>query len=242
MNITQLMRGLLGEPNPESSRALELKVGQIVRGVVLQTGDNQEALVQIAGVRVRAKLEVPMQPGQSTLLQVQPESAKGLVVLKPTSLEAVLPQETLKELAKSLGLPDKRWALDLLVGLRREGIPLDRALGRELGRAMAGMPKGAEPSEWMQAAATAYKRGLPMTEATISALRQVQFGKPLHELLATLQSQAAAFHTEAEAGPPGAPPSQARALAGALLRLLGDQEALLRLPEAARQAAGASAS
>ncbi len=65
MNIGQLMRGLLGDVQAGDSRALELKVGQIVRGVIMQTMDNNEAIVQINGTQVQAKLETALRSGQS---------------------------------------------------------------------------------------------------------------------------------------------------------------------------------
>ena len=64
---------------------LELKVGQIVKGVVLQLLSDQEALVNIGGTQVRAKLETPLKQGDVTMLQVQPESNGGQILLEAAS-------------------------------------------------------------------------------------------------------------------------------------------------------------
>ncbi|MDQ6419276.1 flagellar hook-length control protein FliK [Paenibacillus sp. LHD-117] len=190
MNIGQMMRGLLGDATSGESRAMELKVGQIVRGVVLQALDNNEAIVNINGVHVRAKLEMALQPGQSAMLQVQPESDGSLVLLKAVDLSASgLLDDTFRDYAKLLGLPDQKWALAIIKSLRQDGFAINRTTAAVFQQAATVMPKGADAEQWMTAAATAFKRGLPVTQETIASMRQVMFGKPAHELLDTLRAQ-----------------------------------------------------
>ena len=250
MNISQLMRGLLGEVQQDSAKALELKIGQIVRGVILQVLEEQDALVQINGLTVRAKLETAMQPGQTTMLQVQPESGRGLVVLKPVDLPgAALPEETVKDLARMLGLPDKKWAHELVRDLKRDGFPLTREAGAALRQAAAAaMPAGAADEQWMQAAATAFKRGLPMTGGTVGALRQALFGKPAGELLQALGAQLAELAGGAADGQAQAQQGQAGGVgraavpeaAARVLALLAEGEALIRGAAGGGTAAGGS--
>ncbi|EXX84550.1 hypothetical protein BG53_11080, partial [Paenibacillus darwinianus] len=235
MNISQLMRGLLGEVQQDGAKALELKIGQIVRGVIVQMLEEQDALVQINGYTVRAKLETVMQPGQTTMLQVQPESAGAQVVLKPVDLPgAALPEETARDLARMLGLPDKKWAHELVRDLKRDGFPLTREAGAALQQAASAMPAGAADEQWMQAAATAFKRGLPMTGATVDALRQTLFGKPAGELLQTLGAQLAELAGGADGelakqGQAGSAGRQAMPEAAARVQaLLAEGEALIR--------------
>ncbi|MUT66334.1 hypothetical protein [Paenibacillus sp. NEAU-GSW1] len=192
MNISQMMRGLLGETTPGETRAMELKAGQVVRGVVVQVMENNEAVVQINGVQVKAQLEAPLQQGQAAMLQVQPQSDSSLIVLKPVDPSvAGSPESELKDLAKLLGLPEQKWAIELVKELRREGYTINREAARLFMEAAAAMPKGADAEQWMQAAAAAFKRGLPMTAGTVSGLLQVKFGRPAHELLELLQQQLA---------------------------------------------------
>ncbi|MHA6484418.1 hypothetical protein ACX1C1_21205 [Paenibacillus sp. strain BS8-2] len=190
VNIGQLMRGLLGDVTSGETRTMELKVGQVVRGVVLQTLENNEAIVNINGVQVRAKLEMALEPGQSAMLQVQPESNGSLVLLKSVDLNTSgLLDDTFREIAKQLGLPDQKWALSLIRDLRQEGFAFNRTTTIAFQQAAMAMPKGADTEQWMTAAATAFKRGMPMTVTTIASLQQVMFGKPAHELLDQLQRQ-----------------------------------------------------
>ncbi|WP_138751606.1 hypothetical protein [Paenibacillus sinopodophylli] len=197
MNISQMMRSFLGEASSADTRAVELKVGQVVRGVVLQVSDNNEALVQINGVQVRAKLEAPLQPGQTAMLQVQPQSSGALVMLKPVEPGQVgLPEDTFKEWAKQLALPEQKWAAQIVKELRKDGVILNRDVAQAFQQAAAAMPSGGDAEQWMQASAATFKRGLPMTGATVGAMQQVMFGRSTHDLLDTLQQQLTAFASE----------------------------------------------
>ena len=227
MNISQMMRSLLGELQGGDNRTLELKPGQVVRGVVVSLLEGDEAMVQINGNQVRAKLELPLQPGQATMLQVQPEASGGMVVLRPVDPgSAAMPEAALRDLVRGLGLPDKPWAQQLMLDMKREGFPLNRELSAAFTQAAAGMPKGENSEQWMQAAALAFKRGLPVTAATVSALQQAMFGRPAHELLEGVQSQLRAFLGNGESA---APATGAQQAAGRVLALLQEGTALLRM-------------
>lgn len=190
MNINQLMRSLLGETTAAEPRALELKIGQVVRGMVVKMTDSNEAIVQINGLQVRARLDYPLQAGQSALLQVMPESNEGLIMLKPLQNgTGALAGDSAAEWLKQLKLPDQPWAHALLDRLKTSGTRLTPELSRHFSQAMVQMPAEADPEQWLQSAATAYERGLPATADTIQGLRQVQFGTSVDRLLLTLRQQ-----------------------------------------------------
>ncbi|WP_133304960.1 flagellar hook-length control protein FliK [Paenibacillus pinisoli] len=244
MNISQMMRGLLGDAVSGETRAMELKVGQVVRGVVVQTFENNEAMIQINGVQVRAKLEMPMSAGQSAMLQVQPESNGSLVMLKAVDLSASgLLDDTFRDYAKMLGLPDQRWSLDIVKDLRREGFPFNRTTSLAFQSALAAMPRGADMEQWMTAAAAAFKRGLPMTATTIASMGQVMFGRASHELLDSLQQQLGAFMKGLGSAEAGSPAGAAQQAGARVLTLLMQGDALLRggLAESSNGTPGGSA-
>lgn len=195
MNISQMMRSFLGEASASDTRSVELKAGQIVRGVVLQVMENNEAFVQINGIQVRAKLESRMHTGQSAMLQVQPNKNGGALVtlrlIEPGDVG--LPEDTFKEWARQLALPEQKWAVDIVKDLRKEGVILNREVAKAFQQAAALMPSGPVAEQWMRASAAVFKRGLPMTPAAIGALHQVMFGRGTHELLDTLQKQLASM-------------------------------------------------
>lgn len=245
MNIGQMVRGLLGEASGSGdTRKLELKPGQVVRGVVLQVFDNNEATVQINGVQVRAVLELPLEPGKFAMLQVQPQSAGGLVVLKQVENQAGL-DDALKDWLKQSGLPDLEWASNILKDLRKDGVPMNRDTFAALRAASGAMPPEADAEQWMQAAAAGLKRGLPMSAGTVNALQQVMFGRPAHELLDSLQQQLAVIAGEASgddagaaaprAGAAGSAPQTLPQLAARLTALLAEGAALQSAAATAEQ-------
>lgn len=188
-----MMRGLLGEVKSGDARKVELKAGQVVRGVVMKVeSDSKDAIVQINGVQVRAKLETPLAPGQTAMLRVQPESTPESIVLKPVETAAdQATEETIRQLVKAAGMPESKWAMDLVRDLKRDGIPLTRDVIEALKKAVESVPKGVDPEEWLRAAAVALRRGMPVTEQSVAGMRQLMYGKPIHQLLADLESQLA---------------------------------------------------
>ncbi|MFC7153705.1 hypothetical protein ACFQMJ_34705, partial [Cohnella cellulosilytica] len=185
MNIGPMLRAMLGDAAPADSRSLELRIGQIVRGVLMEMLDNQEALVNINGVQVRAKLDAEMPLGRGTLLQVQPGGAGGLVALKPLAdATDALPEEGMKDVLKTFGLTDQKWAMELVRGLKRDGYPIGKDTAAFFNAAAALKPPGVDAESWTSAADVAFRRGLKPTETTLASLRQALFGPPVHEELA----------------------------------------------------------
>ncbi|WP_239617069.1 hypothetical protein [Cohnella mopanensis] len=228
MNIGPMLRAIMGDAQPTDGRALELKIGQIVRGVLLELMENQEALVNINGVQVRAKLDAEMAVGKSTLLQVQPGGAGGLVTLKPlTDASEGMPEEGLKDILKTFGLPEQKWAMELLRGLKRDGYPIGKETASFFHTAAAMKPAGVDAATWSSASDVAFRRGLAPTETTLSSLRQALFGQPIHDELASLRTA-----VESWLGGAKAPPADAAALGQRLQSLLSQGAALIAEGEA----------
>jgi hypothetical protein len=185
MYIGAMLRSWMKDAAQTDSRALELKVGHIVRGVLMQMLDDGEALMNIGGVPVRARLETELQPGKGTLLQVMPGSSGSTVLLKALGDAAGhVPDESLKEALKSFGLPDQKWSFDLLRGLRSDGYPINKETASYFQNASMLRPAGAYSASWMMAAGVAFRRGLEPSAETINALRQALFGQPFMNELA----------------------------------------------------------
>ncbi|MBB6675436.1 hypothetical protein H7C19_32735, partial [Cohnella nanjingensis] len=233
VNVASLVRAMLKDSQPGDARTLELRIGQIVRGVLVEMLDNHEALMNINGTPVRAKLDAELPVGQSTLLQVQPDAKGGLVALKPLADPgAAMPDEGLREGIKAFGLSDQKWSFELLRGLKRDGYPIGRDTAQWFAQAAASMPAGADAESWMNAAGVAFRRGLQPSETTIASLRQALYGPPVHEQL----KQMAALIGEAAKGMD--PSSEAAVAAGRVGRLLADGMALLARGGEALLAAG----
>ncbi|MGM1019979.1 MAG: DNA ligase [Bacillota bacterium] len=192
MNIGSVFRGLLGDAKAGETKKLDMQPGQVVRGVVLKVSeDGGEAVLQIQGSQVRAKLETPLQPGQSTLLQVQPASPSGMTVLKPLNDVANTGQQTvaLADVLDSVGLPDTAQNRELIQAMQKNGVPLTSENAASLRDALAKQPGKVQMETFVQAAAVAFQRGLPLTAESINGLRQAMFGPPLNDLLSSLEQE-----------------------------------------------------
>ncbi|PQP80592.1 DNA ligase [Paenibacillus sp. PCH8] len=191
MNISSMIKGLLGDSKPGNAKPLELKEGQVVRGSVVSVSDDGgDAVLQIQGVQVRAKLETPLRPGETTLLQVQAPGENGTTVMKPMAgTLAELPQASLNNLLQEVGLPDTKGNRELLLAMQRSGLPLTKDNVALVQNMMTAKPAQVPVEEWVQATGIAFQRGLPVTAETVKGLHQTVFGPPLHQLLSGLADQ-----------------------------------------------------
>jgi hypothetical protein len=223
MQIGAMFRALLGDAAPADSRTLELRIGQIVRGVLMQMLDGGEALININGMPIRARLEADLPVGRGTLLQVQPGSNGSVIVLKPLAdMTDAVPDETMKDVLKSFGLPDQKWSYELIRGLKRDGYPIGNDTASFFRAAVAMKPATVDVATWMSAADVAFRRGLPASEETIGVLRQTLAGPPLGESLASF---AASFKQWANGEDSGI--ARSSAWVGRMLTLLAQGEQLL---------------
>ncbi|MEX2415290.1 MAG: hypothetical protein WD424_04030 [Paenibacillaceae bacterium] len=195
MNISQLLRGVVGSAQPVDAKALEFKIGQVVKGIVLQLLAEQDAMVNIGGVPIRARLETPLQIGQMTLLQVQPESSSEQIVLKPLGSSNIQILETsLPDLVKSFGLKDTDANRTLLQQLHTAAIPLNAKTIKAFQPTGNMAPITSVPlDQWTEAAIVAYKKGLPLKSEVVLPLQQVMFGKPLPQSLEQLKESLQRF-------------------------------------------------
>ncbi|MZQ81609.1 hypothetical protein GQF01_05620 [Paenibacillus sp. 5J-6] len=192
MNISGLIRSLVGDLTASDSKVLELKVGQVVKGVVLQLLSDQEAFLNIGGVQVRAKLETPLKQGDVTYLQVQPESSGGQIMLKPLTASGVqITEDSLGDLLKAFSVKDTAGNRQMVQHMQQEGVPVTKESVKAFETLMSSVPEGVNKEEWAQAAVLAYKKGLPLTQETVGALRQVTSGPTVGKVLEQLEQQAA---------------------------------------------------
>jgi len=192
VNIGSLIRGLLGDSKAGDIKQLDVKTGQVVRGVVLSVSDDgQEAEIQIQGVKVHAKLETPLQQGQATMMQVQPPDESGMMVLKPLSESPYtsLTAKSMGEVLTAVGLTDTKANREMIQTLQASGVPLTKENATLFKAILMEKPAGVPPEQWLQSAAIAFQRGLPMTGESIRGLQQAVFGPPLHQLLSGLSEQ-----------------------------------------------------
>ncbi len=204
MNVSQLMRQFMREMQGADPKALELKVGQVVKGMVVQLLSDQEALMNIGGHLLKAKLETPLQQGQTTMLQVQPNSTPEQLLLKPMQASAVpIAEESMPDLLKQLGFKDTPQHRQLVQLAHQAQVPLTKVEMKPLQPIVQLQPEGAESSTWMKAGLAAHSKGLPLTADSIKAMQQIMFGQPIHHNLKQVGEQAAQLLQQITASPNG---------------------------------------
>ena len=190
MNISGLIKNFLGDAQVSEPKTLELKTGEVVKGMVMQKLSDQEAILNIGGVQVRAKLETPLKQGEVTLLQVQPESASGQVVLKPLDSSAIqITDGSLGEILKNVGLPDTVGNRQLIQALHQAGVSLNKETVQAFAQLQGHMPAGMSQEDWLPSAIIAHQKGIPLTPDTVQAVRQAVAGPAFHETLQKLDTQ-----------------------------------------------------
>ncbi|MCR8630834.1 hypothetical protein [Paenibacillus radicis (ex Xue et al. 2023)] len=190
MNISGLIRSLIGDTQAAEPRKLELKVGEVVKGLVLQLLADQDALINIGGVQVRAKLETPLKQGEVTLLQVQPETTQsGQIVLKPLDASGVQIADTsLAEVLKNVSMQDNAPNRQIIQTLHQSGIPITKDNVQAFTQLQAQVTSQ-QMEDLLPSAAVAFQKGLPLTLDTVSAVRQTIAGPAFHETIQQLDSQ-----------------------------------------------------
>jgi hypothetical protein len=184
MNVGQLLRSLLNDAQPGEPKTLELKVGQIVKGLVLQLLSEQDALVNIGGVQVKAHLETPLKQGDVTMLQVQPESNNGQITLKPLANSTIeIVAESLADVLSSMGLKDTSTNRQIIQTMHQANIPLTKENSQTFAKVLGEIPPNIDQEQWQQSALLALKNNLPLSKESVSALQQVVYGEPINQQL-----------------------------------------------------------
>jgi len=191
LNISGLIRSIIGDTQAAEPKTLELKAGEVVKGLVLQLLADQDALINIGGVHVRARLETPLKQGQVTLLQVQPETTpSGQIILKPLNGSGVqIAEESLADVLKNVGLQDSASNRQLVQTLHQSGISLSKEHVQMFAKLQTQLPTSLLQEDWIQPAAVVFQKGIPLTPDTVAAVRQAVSGPGFHETLQELDGQ-----------------------------------------------------
>lgn len=189
MIVSQLMQSLLGNIRSSDNKILEFKVGDVVRGTVVKMLSQERAMLNINGSVIHAQLETPLKPGQVTMLQVQPESNQGLIVMRPLgSSQVQITADSLRALLQSFGMKNQPLERQLLQLMHQHGIVVNRQNVTTLAPLLTEMNEGMSSEQWIRAGILAMQRSLPLNVQTVHALHQVMFGASVAQLITDLQS------------------------------------------------------
>ncbi|WP_438432420.1 hypothetical protein [Gorillibacterium sp. sgz500922] len=225
MNIGHTLRTLMGELRTGEARTLELRLGQVVRGVVTRIGEDRQATVTINGVSVQALMEAGLKVGDAAWLQVLPPGADGAIRLKlaQAGTELPLPAEAapLPELADQLGglgLAATKGNRQAAALLAEANLPLSAEDVRAVADALRAAPAGTPKEAWTATVRLALAKGLPLSAGVLEALHAVTQGEGPDGAFAALAERVqTALQAET-----GAALGQGGALLRELSRLLGE--------------------
>jgi hypothetical protein len=190
LNISGIIRNVLNDLQASEPKTLELKVGEVVKGMVFKLLSDTDAIINIGGVQVTAKLETPLKQGEVTLLQVQPQNSSGQVVLKPLGASVVqIAEGSLAEVLKNVGLPDSPINRQIIQTMHQSGVALSKENVQAFAQLQSQIPASVAQEEWIPSAVVAFQKGIPLTSETVTAVRQAITGPAFHETLKQLDAQ-----------------------------------------------------
>ncbi|EGQ27326.1 hypothetical protein HMPREF9372_0660 [Sporosarcina newyorkensis 2681] len=169
------------------SQPLTLREGQMIHGRVQQLFPGQMAQVQVGSQQLYAKLEVPMQAGDTYYFKVngtEPEVQLQVIAGPMRGSEGQTGQ--LAQLTESLNLPKTAEMKELLAAVIKQKFPMTRENLLDAANLLKNVPDGMKG----QALATLGKMAnmrLPFTPAVFQSLMQAQTGT-ITQSLTSLQS------------------------------------------------------
>lgn len=179
------------------SQPLTLREGQMIHGKVQQLFPGQMAQVQVGSQQLYAKLEVPMQAGDTYYFKVngtEPEVQLQVIAGPMRGSEGQTGQ--LAQLTESLNLPKTAEMKELLAAVIKQKFPMTKENLLDAANLLKNVPDGMKE----QALATLGKMAnmrLPFTPAVFQSLMQAQTGT-ITQSLTSLQS---ALQTEQNLAP-----------------------------------------
>ena len=191
MNLSSLSvssgRVTSGEP-----QALALKEGQMIHGKITQLFPGQMAQVQVGNHQLHAKLEVPMQAGDTYYFKVNgTEPEVQLQVVSGPMRDGAGQSAQLNQLMESLNLPKTQEMKDILATIIKQKIPMTKENMLEAVNLLKSVPDGMKAAALATLGKIAEAR-LPFTPAIFQSLLQAQTGtiaQQLTSLQAAIQSE-----------------------------------------------------
>lgn len=189
MNYPSLSSVQLQQTNGTmNDHPLALKQGQVIHGTIKQLYLDQMAEVQIGGQRVMAKLEVPLQAGNSHYFQVsgvEPD-LQLKVVSGPMSPSASLAQQV-HQLLDSLQLPQTTEMKQLASYFLKNNLLITRDQMQQAEQIIKTLPETVTSKEALNVLQKLVELKLPIQQDTFQAILQGSMKQGFTEALGNLQ-------------------------------------------------------
>ncbi len=219
LQTAQLLSAMFNRSAPAAAKQVELVPGQVYKGTVLKLYPDNQALVQIGGMQVQARLETQLEAGQKAWLQVQPATNPVTLKVLTAPDNPRQPQEaTLEGLMRSLGIADSKESRAAVQALISQNMPVTQ----EMVQAFVNIAKTQGLSDdVLNAFLLANKRNLPLTNDVVASLRAFFSQTSLTDAIRMFIQQADAFLQQ---------PQTASSDVGRLLSVLKQKLADVPLP------------
>lgn len=164
---TGALHSLFNHNSSQQVKTASLRPGQIINGKILKLFPDQIAEIQIGNQKMIAQLEAPLSANERYWFQVQPGEGKvRLKVLASGSEEGKQPESITKILVE-FSLPANKENLELVRFFVKEQLPVSKEILQQASEWL----KNVNPrSSGLEAIKTIISRGLPLSDATFSAL------------------------------------------------------------------------
>ncbi|MGM9966776.1 MAG: hypothetical protein ACI383_04785 [Rummeliibacillus sp.] len=173
---------------PMTGQPLVLKQGQVIHGTIKQLYPEQMAEVQIGGQRMMAKLEIPLQAGNSHYFQVsgvEPD-LQLKVISGPMTPSAPMSQQV-SQLLESMQLPQTNEMKELASHLLKNNLPMTKEQMQQAEQIMKTLPEAISSKDALKVIQKLIELKLPIQQNTFQAVLQGSMKQGFTEVLGNLQ-------------------------------------------------------
>ncbi|MEH7440973.1 hypothetical protein V7201_01445 [Bacillus sp. JJ1122] len=164
---TGVLHSLFNHNPSQQVKTASLRSGQIINGKIIKLFPEQIAEIQIGSQKMIAQLETPLSANERYWFQVQPGEGKVRLKVIATGSEEGKQQESLSRILGEFSLPSNKENLELVRFFLKEQLPISREI---LQQASEWLKSASPRSSGLEAIQMILTRGLPLSEATFSAL------------------------------------------------------------------------
>lgn len=173
---------------PMNGQLLALKQGQVIHGTIKQLFPDQMAEVQIGGQRMMAKLEIPLQAGNSHYFQVsgvEPD-LQLKVISGPMAPQASISQQA-NQLLDSMHLPQTSEMKQIASYMLKNNLPITKEQLQQTEQLMKTLPETISSKEALKVIQKLIELKLPIQQNTFQAVLQGSMKQGFTEVLGNLQ-------------------------------------------------------
>lgn len=191
---TGALHSLFKQNHSQQVTSVSLRPGQLINGKIIKLFPDQIAEIQIGSQKMIAQLETALSANERYWFQVQPGEDKIRLKVMAAGSEEGKQSESLTKILGEFSLAANKENQELVRFFVKEHLPVNRDILQQASQWLTGAsPNGSG----LEAIKTMITRGLPLTDATFSALftanKEPSLTVLMENLLKVIDTE---FHTE----------------------------------------------